>query len=249
MTICNEALGLLRTAQIAVGQAKDANSSFDQRVALGGRRIASSLVRTIQPFSPASRNQTSSARSWPGFSPYLGHRASRETGRAQALDDALSETAIDEELGGLFLGTRHRRELSGAASLLHDSSGRSGCEPDHVLDLIGRDAEVRRDLRHRIAGLEPVDEILHASAAVDDKRKAERDLGIDDHIGVAVSRQPHRVCPAVAPVANAFRSLPRKPDSAPAVDRSGGHGRAGSGTRAGDGVQRSRLWLPLLPEG
>lgn len=135
----------------------------------------------------------------------------RETGVAKALDDALAKAAIDEELGGLFLGTRHRRELYGAASLPHDSGGRSGCEPDYVLDLIGRDAEVRCNLGDGVAGLKPIDEILYASAAVGDDREAKCDPRVDDHFRVAVSRQSHGVCPAVASVMDALQIVIHNP--------------------------------------
>ena len=113
--------------------------------------------------------------------------------------------------GGNLLGAHPIAEqeddvlLSGAAPWPHDSGGRPGCEPDHVLDLIGRNAEVRCDLGDGIASLEAVDEILHTSAAVGDDREAKCDLRVDDHFRIAVSRQPHRVRPAVSPVMDALQ--------------------------------------------
>ena len=90
---------------------------------------------------------------------------------------------------------------------MKNSGGKSEGNPDHVLDLIGRDAEVRCDLRYRVTSLKAVNEILYASAAVGDDREAKCDLRIDDYLSVAVSRQPHRVCPAVSPVIDALQII------------------------------------------
>src|SRR6478735_2307809 len=89
----------------------------------------------------------------------------------------------------------------------HGLGRRASGQADHVLDLIGRDAEVRRDLGHGVTGLEAVDEILYASTAVNDERETERDLRVDNHLGVAVGRQPHRVRPAVSPVVDALQVI------------------------------------------
>src|SRR6187397_2830329 len=134
----------------------------------------------------------------------------RETSVAKALDDALAKAAIDEELSRLFR-TRHRRGLSGPAISPHGSGCGPGCEPDYVLDLIGRDAEVCCDLGDGVASLKAIDEILYASAAVDDHRKAKCDPRVDDHFRVAVSRQSHQVRPAVASVMDALQIVIHNP--------------------------------------
>lgn len=85
------------------------------------------------------------------------------------------------------------------------SGCRPSCEPDHVLDLVWGNAEVTCDVRHRVAGLEAVDEILYASATVDDERETECDLRVDDYLGVAVGRQPYRIRPAVSPAVDALQ--------------------------------------------
>lgn len=92
----------------------------------------------------------------------------RQPHRSQALDDALAEAAVDEELRPVLNMTRHRRRLSDAASLSHGSGRRPGREPDHGLDLVAWDREVGGEVRDRVAGLEAVDQVLDTCAAVDE---------------------------------------------------------------------------------
>jgi len=127
----------------------------------------------------------------------------RETSVAKALDDALAKAAIERRTQPASPNETSPRTIWRGV-LAPRLRLRSGCEPDYVLDLIGRDAEVRCDLGDGVTGLKPVDEILDPSAAVDDEREAECDLRVDDHLGAAVGRQPHRVGPAAASVMDAL---------------------------------------------
>lgn len=68
------------------------------------------------------------------------------------------------------------------------SGRRSGCDSDHVLDLIRGDAEIGRDLVNGITSLKSIDKVLHAGSAVNDKRQAKRDSGIDDYLGICIGR-------------------------------------------------------------
>jgi hypothetical protein len=72
---------------------------------------------------------------------------------------------------------------------MENSGGGSRRDTDHVFDLLRRNVEVERDIGDRVAGDEPIDEVLDARAAVNHERTTERDLWIDNHLGALVGRQ------------------------------------------------------------
>ena len=58
---------------------------------------------------------------------------------------------------------------------MKNSGGGSRRDTDYVFDFLRRDVEVEGDIGERVAGDEPIDEVLDTCAAVDHVRKAERD--------------------------------------------------------------------------
>ena len=74
----------------------------------GRRRMASSLVSTIQLHAPASRSQVSSASCCAWSSPDGGHGVDGEAAGAQAVGDAPPEAAVDEELRRSFAPSSYR---------------------------------------------------------------------------------------------------------------------------------------------
>src|SRR3954452_12726347 len=76
--------------------------------------------------------------------------------------------------------------------------------PDHVLDLLGRHAEVVGDLGEAIAGPESVDEIRNPRPAVDHQRLAERLARAAADLCTLVRRQPEALGPAVVRVGDAL---------------------------------------------
>lgn len=95
------------------------------------------------------------------------------------------------------------------------SSSEAEGNADDVLDLSGRDAEVRGDVSAAVAGLEAVDEILDPCAAVDDERLPERLperlRWIDDDFSVRVGREPELLGPSVCTVGDAAEVLADDP--------------------------------------
>jgi hypothetical protein len=85
---------------------------------------------------------------------------------------------------------------------------RAGRDSDYVLHLIGRDAEIGRDLLDGISSLESIYKVLDPSSVVDDQRQSKCDLWVDHHLSVGVGRQAHRVSPAVAPVVDPLQVAP-----------------------------------------
>ena len=83
---------------------------------------------------------------------------------------------------------------------MKNSGGEAEGNADHVLHLLGGNAEVSRDLGEAVAGLEAVDEILHARAAVHDYRLTKRLTRIDRDLSFGVRRQPQSLGPAVIAV-------------------------------------------------
>ena len=58
----------------------------------------------------------------------------------------------------------HRRRLSDAAAAPRAFlRGRSRCNPDYVLDFLCGDIKIVGQLGHAVAGLEAIDEVLHAA--------------------------------------------------------------------------------------
>lgn len=82
---------------------------------------------------------------------------------------------------------------------------------DHVLHLLGGDAEVASDLGKAIAGVEAFDEVLDARAAVHGKRLAKRLARVDCHLGSRVRRQPWPLGPPVIAVGDAFEVIAGDP--------------------------------------
>jgi hypothetical protein len=100
------------------------------------------------------------------FAVDLRHRVHDETARAQRLGHREPpKTAVDEELGCSTIADDYPT-ATGRFAL-----GSGPCSyADHVFDLVDRHGEVVRDIGDRVAGEEPVDEVLHASAAVGEDR-------------------------------------------------------------------------------
>jgi hypothetical protein len=84
---------------------------------------------------------------------------------------------------------------------MKNSGGEAGGNPNAVLDLALRDAEILCDIGNAVAGSEAVDEVLNPGAAVNDERLSELALRIDDHVSDRVGRKLDACCPAVAVVA------------------------------------------------
>ena len=89
-------------------------------------------------------------------------------------------------------------------SMKNSGGEAEGRYPDHVLHLLGRDAEVARDLSEAVAGLEAVDEVLDARAAVHDERLTERLARVDRDLGSRVGRQSESLGPVVVAVGDAL---------------------------------------------
>lgn len=97
----------------------------------------------------------------------------------EALTDALAVHAghdVDDGAGGAE-GVRH--DAPAEAAVDEELRRRGGGNPDHVLHLLGGNAEVAGDLLEAVAGLEAIDEILDTCPAVDDERLPERLARID----------------------------------------------------------------------
>jgi hypothetical protein len=75
---------------------------------------------------------------------------------------------------------------------MKNSSGEAEGNADHVL-LLGGDAGVARDLREAVAGLEAVDEVLDARAAVHGQGLAERLARVYRHLGFRVGAVEARI--------------------------------------------------------
>lgn len=71
---------------------------------------------------------------------------------------------------------------------MKNSGGESEGNADYVLDLVAGNVEVGGDLLEAVAGAEPVNQVVHASASVNDERLPERLTRVHDHLGIAVSR-------------------------------------------------------------
>lgn len=68
------------------------------------------------------------------------------------------------------------------------SGGSASGDPNHVFDLGARHGEVCSDAGDAVAGLEAIDEILDASAALNDERKSESHARIDNYVGCSIGR-------------------------------------------------------------
>src|ERR1700709_591158 len=143
-------------------------ASINASRSAGRRRIASSWVGTIQSFKPAARS--------PSTMLFPRLRSTKNSGGSSFREDIAADYPT-------------RRPRDGA------SGRRSGCDSDHVRDLIGRDAEISRNLFEGVSSLESIDQILDTGSALGDQRQAKGDLGIDDHLGVCIGRQTAPVRP------------------------------------------------------
>src|SRR5687768_1203910 len=87
---------------------------------------------------------------------------------------------------------------------MKNSGGEAEGNPDHVLHLLGGHAEVAGDIGEAVAGLEAVDEILDARAAVHDERLPERLARIYGDLRPRIGRQLKPLGPTVIAVRDAL---------------------------------------------
>jgi len=83
---------------------------------------------------------------------------------------------------------------------IKNSGGEAEGNPDHVLHLLGGNAEVARDLGEPVACLKAVDEILDTRPAVNDERLTERLTRVHGDLRAYVGRQPETLGPPIVAV-------------------------------------------------
>ncbi len=150
-------------AKVGIGQAEGAHVVGHYRFEFGGAMADLGVLHQDNPSSLADVVE-----------PFLV---------VEALPDALSVDVGHRVNGRAGRAKRLRHDISAEAAIDEDSGCESEGNADDILDLGRGHSEVAGYLRETVAGLEPVDEVLHASAAVHDDWLAECLLWIDDHFG------------------------------------------------------------------
>lgn len=83
------------------------------------------------------------------------------------------------------------------------SDSRTSRDSNDVLDLVRGHTEISGYLTNRIPRLESIDEVLYPGTPMDNKRQAEGNPRIHDHLSVFIGGQSHRVSPAISSVMDA----------------------------------------------